>query len=120
MPDDQKPDPIDDVRHGLGLLLRAAKTAIDKIPTRDFEEAVSTSAREVGRAIETVSKAIDREVFGKKAPSAPPEVVVQAPSTDAAPAATTVDAPPAATTVDTPPAATTDDAPPSPPPQKPE
>jgi hypothetical protein len=66
MPDeDEKPDPIEDVRKGLGLLFRAARSTIGKLPTRDFEEAVVTGAREVGRAIGNVGKTIERDVFGK-------------------------------------------------------
>ena len=64
MPDD-KPNAFDDVRKGLGLLFRAAKTTVEKLPTKDLEEVVVTSAREVGRAIENVGKTIEREVFGK-------------------------------------------------------
>jgi hypothetical protein len=63
---DEKPSALDDVRKGLGLLFRAAKTTVEKLPTKDLEEAVVTSAREVGRAIESVGKTIEREVFGKK------------------------------------------------------
>jgi hypothetical protein len=63
---DDKPNPFDDVRKGLGLLFRAARTTVEKLPTKDFEEVVVTSAREVGRAIENVGKTIEREVFGKK------------------------------------------------------
>ena len=62
MSDDPKPDPIEDVRKGLGLLFRAAKGAIDKLPTKDVEQAVVASAREVGRALENVGKSIEREV----------------------------------------------------------
>jgi hypothetical protein len=65
MPDD-KPNPMEDVRNGLGLLFRAAKTAVEKLPTKDLEDAVVTSAREVGRAIENVGKTIEREVLGHK------------------------------------------------------
>jgi hypothetical protein len=65
MPDD-KPNALDDVRKGLGLLFRAAKTTVEKLPTKDLEEVVVMSAREVGRAIESVGKTIEREVFGKK------------------------------------------------------
>jgi hypothetical protein len=64
MPDD-KPNAFEDVRKGLGLLFRAAKTTVEKLPTKDLEEVVVTSAREVGRAIENVGKTIEREVFGK-------------------------------------------------------
>ncbi len=63
---DEKPNPFDDVRKGLGLLFRAARTTVEKLPTKDLEEVVVTSAREVGRAIENVGKTIEREVFGKK------------------------------------------------------
>jgi hypothetical protein len=63
---DEKPNPLDDVRKGLGLLFRAAKTAAEKLPTKDLEEVVVTSAREVGRALENVGRTLEREVFGKK------------------------------------------------------
>jgi hypothetical protein len=84
MPDDDKskPDPIEDVRKGLGLLFRAAKGAVEKIPTKDLEQVVVTSAREVGRALENVAKSVEREVIRvkddlkpqqhDKAPSPPP------------------------------------------------
>jgi 4-aminobutyrate aminotransferase-like enzyme len=63
---EDKPSALDDVRKGLGLLFRAAKTTVEKLPTKDLEEVVVTSAREVGRAIENVGKTLEREVFGKK------------------------------------------------------
>ena len=69
MPDDQKPDPFEDVRKGLGLLFRAAKTTIEKLPTKDIEQVVVTTAREVGRAVENVGKTIERDVFGGKGES---------------------------------------------------
>ena len=68
---DDKPKPLEDVRKGLGLLFRAAKTTVEKLPTKDLEDVVVTSAREVGRAIENVGKTIEREVFGKKDGEAP-------------------------------------------------
>jgi hypothetical protein len=69
-----EPDPLNDVRRGLGLLLRAARTAAKRLPTTDLEEVVTTSAREVGRAIENVAATIEREMFakgGKPPPSRP-------------------------------------------------
>ena len=63
---DDKPKALDDVKKGLGLLYRAAKTTVEKLPTKDLEEAVVTSAKEVGRALESVGKTIEREVFGEK------------------------------------------------------
>ncbi len=80
--DDKKPsDPIEDVRKGLGLLFRAAKGAVEKIPTKDVEQLVVTSAREVGRALENVAKSVEREVsrvkddlkpHGSATPTKPP------------------------------------------------
>ncbi len=66
------PNPFNDVRRGLGLLLRAARTAARKLPTTDLENVVATSAREVGRALENVAVTIEREVFGKGEPVKPP------------------------------------------------
>jgi hypothetical protein len=62
-----------DVRQGLGLLFRAAKTAVERLPKGGVEEVVVASAREVGRAIENVASTIEREVFGKRSGAAPGE-----------------------------------------------
>lgn len=59
----KKPDPIEDVRKGLELLLRAATTAVNSLPTDKLETAVVSGVKEVGRAIENVAHAIDKEVF---------------------------------------------------------
>jgi hypothetical protein len=72
MTDEKKPDPIEDIRAGLGLLFRAAKTAVDEFPTEKLEDAVKQGVREVGRAIENVTTAIEGQVTGKKAPTTPP------------------------------------------------
>ena len=64
---DDRPNPLTDVRKGLGLLFRAARTAVSRLPKGDLEEAVVTSAREVGRAIENVATTLEREVLGKRA-----------------------------------------------------
>ncbi len=76
MSDDKAPNPLTDLRKGLGLLFRAAKTTARKLPTtnlgREFEQAVVTSAREVGRAIENVATTIEREVRGRTGMPGPP------------------------------------------------
>ncbi|MGH7286050.1 MAG: hypothetical protein ACRELY_31400 [Polyangiaceae bacterium] len=59
----KKPDPIEDVRKGLGLLFRAAKTAVSDLPTDKVEAAVVSGVKEVGKALENVAQAIDKEVF---------------------------------------------------------
>ena len=61
---DDKPDPIDDLKKGVGLLFRAAKTAVEKLPASKLEHAVVTGVKEVGRAIENVTDQLDREIFG--------------------------------------------------------
>jgi hypothetical protein len=62
----EKPDPLSDVIRGLGLLLRAAKTTVERVPKKGLEDAVVETAREVGRALENVAGAVEREVFGRK------------------------------------------------------
>jgi hypothetical protein len=68
----EKPDPIEDVRKGLGLLFRAAKGALEQLPTRQVEDAVLSGAREVGRAIENVTGVIDKQFFKRDAEGAAP------------------------------------------------
>jgi hypothetical protein len=63
---DDRPSPLADVTKGLGLLFRAARTAVSRLPKGDLEEAVVTSAREVGRAIENVASTLEREVLGRR------------------------------------------------------
>lgn len=72
---DEKPDPLSDVIRGLGLLLRAAKTTVERVPTKGLEETVLETAREVGRALENVAGAVEREVLGRRErpPERPPE-----------------------------------------------
>jgi hypothetical protein len=65
---DERPNPLVDVAKGLGLLFRAARTVVGKIPTNGLEDAVVTSAKEVGRALENVATTLEREVWGKKSP----------------------------------------------------
>jgi hypothetical protein len=74
MPDgDEKPNPLEDLRKGLGLLFRAAKTTIEKLPTGELEEAVLTGAKEVGRAIENVAHTVEQQVLRKPSARAPRE-----------------------------------------------
>ena len=74
MSDDEKPSAVDDLKKGLGLLFRAAKTAVDKLPPLTggkLEDVVMTGAREVGRAVENVAETIDKEIFHKGAKPPP-------------------------------------------------
>jgi hypothetical protein len=47
---EQHPDPVEDLRAGLGLLFRAARGAVDKIPTHKIEELVKEGTQKVGKA----------------------------------------------------------------------
>jgi hypothetical protein len=71
---EKKHSPAEDLTEGLGLLFRAAKGAVEKIPTDSVEGFMSTTAGAVGRAIDAVGTAIDREISGTGAPGhgAPP------------------------------------------------
>jgi hypothetical protein len=62
------PDPIEDVRKGLGLLFRAAKRAFESLPTGKVEDVVISGAREVGRAIENVTQTLDKQFFNRDRP----------------------------------------------------
>jgi len=64
-PEDPRPNPIEDLRKGLGLLFRAAKTTLEQLPTEKLEEAVVESAKEVGRAIENVTQQVEKQIFRK-------------------------------------------------------
>jgi hypothetical protein len=65
-PGDEKPDPLSDVFKGLSLILRAARTTVERMPKKGLEDAVVETAREVGRAIENVASVVEREVFGNR------------------------------------------------------
>jgi hypothetical protein len=52
--DDKKPDPVEDLKAGLGLLFRAARGAVEKIPTHKIEEMVKEGTDKVGKAFHKV------------------------------------------------------------------
>jgi hypothetical protein len=61
----KQPDPMDDLRQGFGLLFRAAKTAIDRLPTKGIEEVVLSGAKEVERAVRSVAQTLEEQVSGR-------------------------------------------------------
>jgi hypothetical protein len=90
--DPKKPeeaDPVEVLKKGLGLLFRAAKTAVEKLPTEKLEDVVLSGAREVGRAIENVTSTVEKTVRGKErhgvAPSAPSTEAAEAKKTEEEP-----------------------------------
>lgn len=76
---DDKPKPVDDLKQGLGLLFRAAKGAVEKIPTEKIEGAVKDGAKEVGRAFESVANEID-SIFTKATSGSQPPPAGEAPA----------------------------------------
>lgn len=73
-----KPRPVDDLKQGLGLLFRAAKGAVESLPTdklEKLEDVAKDAAREVGRAFESLGNEIEKVVqraTGTQPPSPPP------------------------------------------------
>lgn len=67
---DDKPKPVDDLKEGLGLLFRAAKGAVERLPTDKLEDVAKDAAKEVGRAFESLGNEIEK-VVGKVAGSSP-------------------------------------------------
>jgi hypothetical protein len=66
---------MDDVTQGLNLLFRAAKTAVESIPTDNIENFVVGTAQGVGKALESVAETIDKELFH---PGSPPKAPTSA------------------------------------------
>jgi hypothetical protein len=96
---DDKPKPVDDLKEGLGLLFRAAKGAVERLPTGKFEDVAKDAVREVGRAFESLGTELENFV-GKAtaAPETPPAPDATEPPGSAAPNATaaTTDSSPSA------------------------
>ncbi len=86
---DDKPKPVDDLKQGLNLLFRAAKGAVDRIPTDKIEGAMRDGAKEVGKAFETVATEIDKVVTnvttrpGSTPPPHPPAAAAPEAGTEA-------------------------------------
>jgi hypothetical protein len=83
---DDKPKPVDDLKQGLNLLFRAAKGAVDALPTERLEGAVREGAKEVGKAFESVATEIDKVVTNvtTRGGSSPPAHNPQPPAATAA------------------------------------
>jgi hypothetical protein len=71
---DEKPksDPVDDLKQGLGLLFRAAKGAVEKLPTDKVEDVAKDAAKEVARAFETIGHEVEKVISPNKKSSQPP------------------------------------------------
>ena len=70
---DDKPKPVDDLKQGLNLLFRAARGAVEKIPTDKIEGALKDGAKEVGKAFESVANEVDKVFHTGTGAPPPPE-----------------------------------------------
>jgi hypothetical protein len=92
--DPKKHEPLDDLKEGLGLLYRAAKGAVEQLPTEKVEVVAKDAVKEVGRALETIHGELDKafkqvaeNVSSVKAGSQPPAAAPPPPPADGAAAA---------------------------------
>ena len=92
---DDKPKPIDDLKEGFGLLFRAAKGAVEAIPTdkiegvtNKIEKVGKDAAKEVGRAFESIGSEVDKLIHQAKPGSQPPPQGAAPPAAHATPPAT--------------------------------
>jgi hypothetical protein len=69
---DDKPKPVDDLKAGLGLLFRAAKGAVDALPTNKLEDVAKDAAKEVARAFESIGTEVEK-VVSRATGSPPPQ-----------------------------------------------
>jgi hypothetical protein len=64
---DDKPKPVDDLKEGLGLLFRAAKGVVEKLPTDKLEDVAKDAVKEVTRAFESLGTELEKVVGGHHA-----------------------------------------------------
>jgi hypothetical protein len=92
MSDDER-KPVDDLKEGLGLIFKAAKGTVEKLPKGKLEHVVKEAetvardaAKEVGRAFESIGNEIDK-AFGKSGPGidSPPAAPPPPPAAHATP-----------------------------------
>jgi hypothetical protein len=87
MSDEKKPKPLDDLKEGFGLLFRAAKTAVESLPTEKVaaaaEDAAKEAAKQVGKTFETIGNEMDK-VWTKATGSEPPKAKAPEPTEPAA------------------------------------
>lgn len=84
---EDKPKPVDDLKEGLGLLFRAAKGAVQSLPTDKVEKVATEAVGEVNRAFESLGNELQKVIGGKSAPSQPPPAAGPPPGAGASPPA---------------------------------
>ena len=104
-------DPVEELKKGVDFLFKAAKHAVEELPTEPIESLVKTSVKEVGRAMNNVKDTVLHEVAEwqerhKSEPAPPPEAPAAAASTSPDAYAAQPPAPPAQPPAPSPPATT--------------
>lgn len=69
---DDKANPMDDLKQGLGLLFRAAKGAVDRLPTENLESVAKDAVKEVARAFENIGHEVEKVIHPGGPPEPPP------------------------------------------------
>ncbi len=86
---DEPKKPLEDLKEGLGLLFRAAKGAVENLPTEKVEGVAKDAVKEVGKAFDTIGGEIDKvwnKATGSQAPAkASAEEKKEEPAAPAAP-----------------------------------
>jgi len=72
MSEDKPSKPVDDLKEGLNLLFRAAKGAVQSLPTDKVETVAKDAVKEVNRAFESLGAEIQQAIAGKPAQQHPP------------------------------------------------
>lgn len=83
MSDDKKAKPLDDLKEGLGLLFRAAKGAVEQLPTDKVEAVAKDAAKQVGKTFDTIGTEMDKVWNRATGSDAPPAGTPAAPATEA-------------------------------------
>lgn len=79
---DESKKPLEDLKESLGLIFKAAKGAVEKLPTDKVEHVAKDAVKEVGKAFESIGAEADKmwkSATGTKPPEAKKEEPPAAP-----------------------------------------
>lgn len=69
---DEKPKPLNDLKEGLGLIFRAAKGAVESLPTDKVENIAKDGAKELARTFESLGNEVEKLINPNKSNTEPP------------------------------------------------
>jgi hypothetical protein len=88
MSDEQRRPPVEDLKEGFGFLIRAAKSAVERLPTQRVEDIAQDAVKEAGQVFDKLGTHIDQAIHKAS------DAIGSSTASPAAPAATR-SAPPA-------------------------